>query len=470
MNSPLIELGNALSDWVAAGDVADMPTPRSVDVKQNLLNLRASPEWSAASDTWIASADDLLAALSLLSNELMDSKEASSAVLEEAAKAFELLRGYTRSDDQFGEVDELRCRFAFVAWRHARALRARVVAQLWLERFDQHARRGSVDQECTLYFLSTPACDRSAELNGTFLQDSESLFSICSAARGTRNSAPSRLALELPSLYEWVAARFSPESFPDERNYFLAQLETSMGVCARWLGHREKSLAWLRRAEEQFQNTVEPDTGVAEVEFCRLTTLYDMGRYSEVVGALPALQDRMRTLGMTSALVKSEMLMGSTLKCMGRVGESAEPLERIVASPVLDGDVQLRAFVLEFLADSYTLQGRFAEAAECAAAVLPIVERGKVPTALAFLKLVSGESLRIQGQFEAAIEAFRGALRDYKELGLESYVAYARLMTAESLLALGRDRDAENEILEALPTIESLGLDARRSGGDHPLA
>ena len=189
--------------------------------------------------------------------------------------------------DEFGEIPELLRRFAFLAWRHGRVLHSPKVAQAWVERFDQCFREPSVDRECVEYFLATVPSDRSAQLNESFLQDAEGIFSICSLARQRRNSVPVSLDLQLASIDEWISSHFRPGCFADERNYFLGQLEFSRGVCARWSGDRAGSLARFDAAENYYRQTLEAETGLAEVELGRVNTWYEMGRHLEVLKAVP---------------------------------------------------------------------------------------------------------------------------------------------------------------------------------------
>jgi tetratricopeptide (TPR) repeat protein len=458
MSDEVVDLCQTISGWVASTDGLEVPVPKSTDVRQHVEAVRGLIRGRKAEAGDLNPDDETLAALSLLSSELIAGSEPSVSVLEDAEGAFDAVSVLAWSHDQFGEIPELLCRFAFIAWRHARALGDAPLSQQWLERFEKNVLRGSVSQECISYFLEAPALDRSSNLNASFLIDPETLFSICTILKEKRNATPAAVANQLPSLREWVDARFWPKNFSDEREYFLGQIEFSIAVCSRWLGDRESVALWLDRAEQRYARTVEPETGRAEVELLRLVTRYETGHYDSVFASIPSLQSRLRSLGMATPLVKSEILRAAVLKNLGRVGDSIVPLQTALESDAIAGNVSVKAFALESLGDTYSLLGRFKEAADCFQAAFALLGQRESPTAQAFLKLAVGEMFRIQGQMDRALKAFREALQDYAALGAEAWVAYARLLVGEVLLALSREREAEAEIVAALPIIEERKL------------
>ena len=157
---------------------------------------------------------------------------------------------------------------------------------------------------------------------------------------------------------------------------------------------------------------------------------------------------------MTTALVKSEIVLSSTLKGIGRVSEATAALEGIVDGGVLLANPELRAFVVALLADCYTLQGRFCEAGVCAAKAVDIQRPYGVPTVVASVGAIMGESFLLQGRVEEAIAAFRRVSRECEEMGMGSQAIYARLALGEALLVAGREGEARSEILASLPAIE----------------
>jgi len=450
-----VQLCSLMPSWVTATANARVSVPSSRWVRERVEKARSSAADHATSSAG-CSTDDLISVLSLQSCDLARAAGPSLAVLEEAKNALASMPAI--SPDEFGEATELRCRFAFIVWRHCRALGMARQSQEWIRRFDELALRWSVSQECVSYFLGARSWDRSARLKSAYLLDPESLLSLCALAKSRRNSVPAKLAIELPPLYEWVHEMYWPSSFLDEREYFLAQMESSIGVCRRWLGDSEDALIWFERADRRYAKLTDGEAGKAEVQFLRLTAWYSMARHREVIEQLPSVQESLVRLEMTPAFLKSELLRSSTLKQLGRVEESIEPLERILAEPLLKADRGLWALAVECLADCYSLLGRFEAAAECLSAAIDALRSQEEPIALAFLKLVMGENLRFRGEMDQAVEAYRGAKEDYKHLGLYTWVAYASLLVAEALLILGEDKDAEAEILTALPIIEERKL------------
>jgi tetratricopeptide (TPR) repeat protein len=448
-------LSRVLPEWVAATRRRRVSVPNTSEVYRQLEAMKSSLETSQPAST---TPEDALTAMNVLSFELVCAPKASTSVLAQATSAFQLLLSLELDTNEFDEVAELRSRFAFVAWRHARKLCNTLLSQRWLELFDENFRKASVHHDCVFYFLQVEGHDRTPELNARFLSDSESLFSICAAIRDLRNSAPAALAIELPALQKWVTSHFWPAHFTDERTYFVTQLEMSRGVCARWMGDREAAMEWFRRAEKRCESTPEWEIGSAEIELARLTTEYDAGQTGAVLTRLPILQRKLELLGMTTGLVKSRLLEAVTMKREGRIVESSAILEDLLHSEMFRGNGLLRALTLESLGDSYCLLGRLDDASKCLNLAFEILREKEEPTGRAFLKLVLGEMFWIQGDSANALQAYRGAQGDYAALQLETWEAYARLLAGEVLLACGRESEAASEVLAALPTIEKRSL------------
>jgi tetratricopeptide (TPR) repeat protein len=454
MSSETADLLRALPVWVASTRGQRVTVPRSADLERLLEDVRPIIRDQTIGLDTLGSNDHVLGVLSLLGSQHARVTEPSAAVFEEAAGAFDLLTKMRLPDDEFGEVTELLCRFAFTAWRHARGLGKPRMAQQWLERHDGCFARPSVERQCLDYFLATPAPERSRNLTETFLRKAETLFCLCSTLREKRNVCPSDLGEKMPLLYKWLSESDRPKSFPDEREYFLGQMALTASTCARLTGNLDSSFAWNRRAETDFEATLEPDTGKAEIGLLRLINLYDMGSSLTVLEALPALERQFRDLGMATPLVKAQILHSAALKKLTRFEESVGPLEQAITDGFLENDIGLKAFVLESLGESYALVGRFDEASSCINDAMALLRKTDRPIAVAWLKLVLGEVFRIRGELARALEAYREAERDYGVLNLPTWIAYARLLSGEVLLALNREVEAEAVILDALPALE----------------
>jgi hypothetical protein len=405
--------------------------------------------------------DGLLCALSVLSNDLADERSASRYALQLAESAFHLLSKRHPQEEEFGELSELLCRFAFLAWRHSRRLDGALASQIWAERFDQALLQESTNLDYFRSFLRASASERSTEATSKLLSDSECLFAICALFREERNSFPERVADDAVAFFRIVESDPQIATIGDERSFFLTQLAMTAAVSFRWTGEMGRSGAWLDIAERHGSRTIVPELARAELELNRLIELQEQGRWAQIVNSLPELQRRMRAVGMLTCLAKSEILLSDSLKLLGLVEESVPPLRRCLESPALVGRPVLRAVALLFLADSYTILCRSAEAEQCLRTAASILQCHEGPTAVAHLTLVIGERFRKSSSLENALGAYNAARVMYEELGLATLAAYARLLVAEVFLALDRDADARAEIVSALPAIEGAGLVAK---------
>ena len=403
---------------------------------------------------------DRLGALSALGFGLLESRVPSVEVLEKASIAFEeVSRSDEAEQDDFGERSELRCRFSFVAWRHARALGRIALSSQWLEAFDCELSGALTARECTNYFLLSDDAEASASLSERFLGDAESLLALTSILRTLRNQCPARLCRILAQIREWVASHFNPSSFHDERNYFLGQLELSAAICARWAGDRQGSFEMLARAESFFSGGADSEIGTVEVGMVRLIAKYEMARCDEILQELPPLQARASSLGMVTALAKSWILEAEALKSVGRIQDSFVPLRRAFESEAVRRSSLLRTFVLEFFAESCTIGGMREEAATFLnAAASTLNAEPDAGIARTFLKLLVAENLVLSGDSERAISVYLEAREDWRGQGAQRWIAYTTLLIAEALLLAGRDREGEAEVLGILPMLDRLKL------------
>ena len=285
MNST-IDLSQDLSDWVSATKGRAVQVPSTRRTRQVLQRIRPLLH-ERVSDVSLGPDDETLSVLSLLASDLNAEVEPSRRVLGEAEGAFTLLGAANIREDEYGEVGELLGRFAFICWRHSRYLNSPRESQQWLGLFEESLSRESVLRECFEYFLQTPAADYSSGLSSAFLGDSEDLLAVCALLRQGRNERPELLAESLPRIRRWIETHFRPSVFRDERDYFLAQINLSAGACFRWIGQRQLAAESYGEAAKLFARTVEPNTGKAEVDCCRLVLRYDEGRFDEVLAALP---------------------------------------------------------------------------------------------------------------------------------------------------------------------------------------
>jgi tetratricopeptide (TPR) repeat protein len=402
--------------------------------------------------------DANLAALSYLCNQLQHVKKPSLEVIDEARIAYGALSGTRSPDDEFGEVSEILSTLCFLGWRHARALNHEREAHEWLELFDRHYRAPSVARKCVEYFLATSATERSEDLNGTFLMDGLGLFALCSLLRERRNSSPATLHEQVYALREWVEERFWPVDFQDERDYFLGQMELALASSSRWLGEHAMSLAWLETAERRVVGRGR-ESMRAEVNLVRLMVVNDRHDAKSVLSAIPAIQERLQSLGMATALAKTELLRGSALRALGKLAEATAVIEAALQSDAISRMPHLRAFGLEQLADCHALSGRVQDCAAALGEAERLFGEGSATFAGAgYRRMIAGEALVVAGDLEGAVGEYREGTKAYDALGMEAFAAYSRILTAEILIALGREGEARSEILGALPAIEKLKL------------
>ena len=173
---------------------------------------------------------------------------------------------------------------------------------------------------------------------------------------------------------------------------------------------------------------------------------------------------------MAIPLILSKILLGSTLKNMGRLEESTRLLEGLISDADFRGKDGIKAFALECLGDGYAMSGRLDESVRNFQSALQILNRREGPAARAFLKLALGGACAIQGRPIQALDAFREARADCDQLGLVTWSSYARLLGAEALLALGLDEEAESEILKTLADHRIPRPRARGARRDHAIA
>lgn len=457
MTSASVNLEQSVRRWVESTKGASIPVPSDLDLTGSLLQLKPYG-FSKQREVDRNADDETLNILSLLGSQLLAQPDPSQEALDEASVAFNLLSALESRADEFGELYELRCRFSFAAWRHARALGRPELSRAWLEIFDHAAVGASTVRDCVTYFLMSARAEESAALSENFLVDAESLLTVTSVLRDLRNEHPAVVERKLPALREWVDLNFRPPSFRDEREYFLAELELSAAVCAKWAGCCQASLEIIERAKRLFSQTREAESGTLDAEVLRLSIRYETGHYDEVLRELPGLQTRLNSSGMATSLAKSWLLEGVALKSMGRVVESLRPLRLALESEPCRRSAVLRTFALGFLADSCILAGRRGEALNFLKAAAESLGEKDTPTARTHLKAVVGEGHRIDGDVSRAIAAYREAREEWQSLGAERWAAYTRLLTAEALLLTGREKECEAEVLAALPTIERLKM------------
>ena len=458
VSSEAIELRGLIADWVSATNGTRVPLLSTAGTREILKPISRRLRGGGWQGLYSVVDDDILAALSLLGSDLFAQPEPSEHVLADAAGAFGLLSGITCEEDEYGEIAELQCRFSFLGWRHARSLRKVGESQRWLGLFEESFSRACVLRECFDYFLQTPIGDHSARLTAAFLRDAEDLFSLCALLRQTRNERPAQLVASLPFLLRWVHSQEWPPAFEDEKVYFLNQVNVSAACCYRWLGRRKLATASYDEAARLVAGTIDSETGNAEVALGRLAIRLEENHGDEVLATLPGLQLKLRSLGMVTPLISSEILLGVALKSVGRIEEANRVIEELLLTHDLRRRDWIKVFALECLADGYAMSGRVPESIQHLQSALLLLNRNVAPTTRAFLKLALGGVFAMQGRPGLALDAYREARDEYDEHGLASWSSYARLLGAESLLTLGRDREAESEILAALPTIEALGL------------
>src|SRR5262245_54647850 len=331
MSSHAVEVTSALTLWLESeGKKAKLPSQDLLDSAASSLAARgdtSDERGRPLNDTDVSAASLVCAQLSVV-------ETASTEILQKATSLFRAIEGRQFPGDEFGELTEVLCTLAFIAWRHARGLGRSGECHEWLETFDRHFSNASVERECIEYFMAAQAVERSDGLANSFLLDARTLFAICSLLREKRFAPPRVILQQTEAIRDWVERQMFPDCFEDEREYFLAQLEYAAATCARWLGQRDRCLALLDRAEARYTQTSEPDSGRAEIMFMRVAILYDRYEMKEALGLIGDLQAKLLMLRMETLYTKSQLLNGAILKSLGRIDEAAAILALCLRSPV----------------------------------------------------------------------------------------------------------------------------------------
>ena len=428
--------------------------PSTKSVNEWVLSLRAAAQtenWKSISAE--RSVDDLLCAVSLLGYELKAVRAASQEVLDVSTRTYRFLSSLDWTENEVGERREILQLFAFLGWRHARALGHRAVANGWIDTYDSLLDDASASIASLEYFLAPRAAIPSKPLIESLLGDVEELFRLCSLLRFRRYEGPEKISAQLRRTYAWVQGSFSVDVFEDEKDYILGQLATSISVVSRWQGSREESSEWLGAASEHFRLTKDPETGSIETTLVGLVTEYEIGNSSKVLQELMSLKPRIEAAGLGTAMVKALILEAVALKRVDRPRDSVSRLQQ--ALHLLDRREMpgLRAYVVEALGECYALLGDFGSANEQFASAFRELSGRDQPAAAAWLRLAIGEAFRLQGRLTSALEAYRSARSAYEEMAAVTWVAYARVLSAEALVVLGRGDEAVDEILKAMPIL-----------------
>src|SRR5262245_42714173 len=204
MTSQFPSLDVAVQRWITNTNGFVLPVPRSEEITREAEALRATlARGEAAMHVGAVADDHTLALLSLLSRELKSAVAPSEETLRAAENAYDWLQSLEAPAGEFGEVSEILCSLAFVAWRHSRALAQLRRSQSWLERLELVLAQDSVSLACLECFRAVPHNERSDELNSAFLSDAETLLLICSRLRERRNSEPGDAGIEARALFQW---------------------------------------------------------------------------------------------------------------------------------------------------------------------------------------------------------------------------------------------------------------------------
>jgi len=304
-------------------------------------------------------------------------------------------------------------------------------------------------------YLAIPTEKRTAQSEGSHLEDADTLSSICAVLRDRLNVVPAEVFAEAKSLYEWLSVPKRAVGFFDESDYFRGESALLAGGAARLLGSREETERWLDRADACFRHTINPAPMLARVAYTRLALKFDMRRYDEVAELVPSLHLTFGKLAMAEDYWKCRFLEAMTLKDMGSLDAAVGAFEDIVCGAQLPVDDGLKGLALINLGNVRSGQGKHESALVAFSEALPLLKKANRPLSLADLKAMVAETLTLLGKIDQAIEAYREAVADYVLLGSTTRVAYLRLVLAEALVGAGKHREAEWEIAAALPTIDT---------------
>jgi len=255
------------------------------------------------------------------------------------------------------------------------------------------------------------------------------------------------------------AARAIPcEGLFDDKPLCLAELARMEAYWHRTQGRWDDLEACLQRAEVEFAQTLEPETGYAKVAYSRLANLYHRFQFSKVAASAKPLAEIFRKLGVPEYAVKCAFVEGMALKALDQFEEALRIFQHLADDADVKRLTYLFVRVHTQLADCCFEMGRPLDAQRALREASLRLPKNEISISSADFQLICGAFLRSEGYFEEARSALIKAKSAALATSLQGSAAYAAVMIAETDLLLGQTEEAVAELLWALPLLEEHGM------------
>lgn len=441
--------------WILASQYGELAiNPQIGRQGDQITDLRAGILERGISASEFQVTEENLAALSELCAGISRwNGSASELTLIESSATFEFVSRLGWPSDDFGERSEILCLLAFTAWRHSRLLGKTRDSYAWLALYEEEFRKSGVARDCVLYFLGTPETARSDELWDRFLDDPETVLSICCLLREKVDVHTRAVSDGASALHRHLSSGKLICEIPGERGYFLGRAALTAAGTFRQLGQRKPAEDWLAQAEQHFSLETDERERL-EIAYQRLCLSYDGGGHQTTLESVDSLAASFGKLGADHEEAKCLILKAAALRLGGRMEEARLLFEELREVPAVKEHAALLSFVLIPLGEIYEMQGDSDRALSTYDEARLAVRRAAQPVNAIALQVVLGEHVRNRGRVQEALSIFQSAFGESEALGLSLVSVRIRVLMAEALLSIGRDREAEDELLRALPTIE----------------
>ena len=440
----------AIRGWLAA-DTTRFVGPRVDDAMRwarERWNDSSFPLLDAGADDLGECQPDRMHALSRIIRE--DSKAKPARILA----WYRLVDALNWGVDAIDEKVDLQCQLAYCISRQFRRVGDPASSWIWEGTCVQLAHRLSSVTD----FLSLSADKLTTQLRDRFLSDPCVLLAFCAGLPSLLNVNSPDVLLKAASVHGDILRTGSLYLQPEERAWFLAELETIVAVGYKNCGRYSESEKWLDAAAKTCESIVGSDITLARIEFARRSMAYETRQWETARRGVESLAARFQHFGMHRYVARCTFVDAIAHKELGCSEKALEKLRLVGETRELGVEEWLRGLALVYAAEILASQGQDSDASKTLAEAWTLLKDSKVPSAIAHFHGVKGEILRDRGQLEPAIDSYRLAVSVYESAHVRAQEIMLRLILAETLLAAGRDHDAIEQIVTALPVIETLGM------------
>lgn len=445
-NGRLLEL---LPRWVAATRGVEVGFRLSSE-EQNAQTRRLRHHLQDSARTKSVDTGDFinLDAVSAVCGILQSVNVPSKATLLEAECAFDTVSAARWPSGEFGEIPEVLCQIAFVAWRNSRALGLPERAYRWRRAFENSLRQPSTMRDCVHQFLTTLSKDQSTVLNVNPFLGPLTAYALCALLADQRDVAPRYVARTGRRLHALVGELAGSECWSCERDYFRGQTALLIAATERQLGNRRDAISWLTAAENHFNRIPNPIDLLADAAYTRFAIAHENGAADFVLTGIPELIRLYGSFGAEHEIARCRLLEASMLKTAGKIDDAVRACEALFATENLANEYL--SLGLAISAELRTIRGDYAGALQVLDRLRNLLSSFDLPSATAHLQACVGEVMRQTGRCGAAIQVFSEARDSFARLGMVGITARVRLVLGETLLSVGRLDDAECELSKAV--------------------